>query len=112
MRTGRFAAARPHRGVIHAGCELFQTDTADFADIILPAASFLEFDDLVASYFNLTIAPQTKAQEPIGESLPNQEIFRRLSRAMEYEDAELYESVGPFWIIYSAESRAWATSSS
>jgi anaerobic selenocysteine-containing dehydrogenase len=73
-------------------CDLFQTDTADFADIILPAASFLEFDDLVTSYFNWTIAPQAKAQEPIGESLPNQEIFRRLSRAMEFEDSELYES--------------------
>ena len=46
---------------------------------MLPAASFLEFDDLVTSYFNLTIAPQAKAQEPIGESLPNQEIFRRLA---------------------------------
>ena len=73
-------------------CDLFQTDTADFADIILPAASFLEFDDLVTSYFNWTIAPQAKAQEPVGESLPNQEIFRRLSQAMGFEDPELYES--------------------
>jgi anaerobic selenocysteine-containing dehydrogenase len=72
--------------------DLFQTDTADYADILLPAASFLEFDDLVTSYFNFTIAPQVKAQEPIGESLPNQEIFRRLARAMGYEEPELYES--------------------
>ena len=72
--------------------DLFQTDTANYADILLPAASFLEFDDLVTSYFNLTIGPQVKAQEPIGESLPNQEIFRRLARAMGYEDTELYES--------------------
>ena len=73
-------------------CDLFQTDTADYADVILPAASFLEFDDLVTSYFNLTIAPQAKAQEPMGESLPNQEIFRRLAEAMGYQEAELYES--------------------
>lgn len=73
-------------------CDLFQTDTADFADIVLPAASFLEFDDLVTSYFNLTIAPQVKAQEPVGESLPNQEIFRRLARTMGYEESELYEA--------------------
>lgn len=73
-------------------CELFQTDTVDFADIVLPAASFLEFNDLVASYFHLTIAPQVKAQEPIGASLPNQEMFRRLARAMGYEEAELYET--------------------
>jgi len=73
-------------------CDLFETDTTDFADIVLPAASFLEFDDLVASYFQLTIGPQSKVREPLGESLPNQEIFRRLARAMGYEDPELYES--------------------
>ena len=72
-------------------CDLFETDTTDFADVVLPAASFLEFDDLVASYFQLTIAPQTKVQEPLGQSLPNQEIFRRLARAMGYTEPELYE---------------------
>ena len=72
--------------------ELFATDTAGFADVVLPAASFLEFDDLVSSYFNLTISAQAKAAEPIGESLPNQEIFRRLARAMGYSEPELYES--------------------
>jgi anaerobic selenocysteine-containing dehydrogenase len=72
--------------------DLFQTDTADFADYVLPAASFLEFDDLVTSYFNLTISPQVKASEPMGEALPNQEIFRRLARAMGYEEPALYES--------------------
>ncbi len=72
--------------------ELFATDTAGFADVVLPAASFLEFDDLVSSYFNLTISAQAKAAEPIGVSLPNQEIFRRLARAMGYSEPELYES--------------------
>ena len=72
--------------------DLFLTDTTDFADIVLPAASFLEFDDLVTSYFHWSIGPQTKAQEPIGESIPNQEIFRRLARAMGYQEPELYES--------------------
>ena len=70
----------------------FLTDSARFADFVLPAASFLEFDDLVGSYFHLSLSAQTKAMEPLGESLPNQEIFRRLSRAMGYEDAALYES--------------------
>jgi anaerobic selenocysteine-containing dehydrogenase len=72
--------------------DLFQTDTADFADYVLPAASFLEFDDLVTSYFNLTISPQVKATEPMGEALPNQEIFRRLAHAMGYAEPALYES--------------------
>jgi anaerobic selenocysteine-containing dehydrogenase len=71
--------------------DLFQTDTADFADIVLPAASFLEFDDLVTPYFHLYVSAQVKVEEPPGEALPNPEIFRRLARAMEYEEPELYE---------------------
>jgi len=72
--------------------DLFQTDTADYADIVLPAASFLEFDDLVVPYFHLYLSAQVKAENPPGEALPNTEIFRRLSRAMGFEEAELYES--------------------
>jgi anaerobic selenocysteine-containing dehydrogenase len=72
--------------------DLFPTDTTDFADFVLPAASFLEFDDLVASYFHLTLSAQVKAAEPMGEALPNSEIFRRLARAMDFTEPELHES--------------------
>ena len=72
--------------------DLFPTDTVRYADVVLPAASFLEFDDLVASYFNLSLSAQVKAAEPFGESLPNQEIFRRLARAMGFVEPELYET--------------------
>jgi anaerobic selenocysteine-containing dehydrogenase len=72
--------------------DLFATDTTDFADFVLPAASFLEFDDLVAGYFQLAVSPQVKVMEPLGEALPNQEIFRRLARAMGYSEPELYET--------------------
>jgi anaerobic selenocysteine-containing dehydrogenase len=58
---------------------------------VLPAASFLEFDDLVAGYFHLSLSAQVKAMQPLGEALPNQEIFRRLARAMGYTEPELYE---------------------
>jgi anaerobic selenocysteine-containing dehydrogenase len=61
---------------------------------VLPAASFLEFDDLVVSYFNYSVSAQVKAMEPIGESLPNQEIFRKLAAAMGFGEPELYESDG------------------
>ncbi|HUL10436.1 MAG TPA: molybdopterin-dependent oxidoreductase [Candidatus Acidoferrum sp.] len=72
--------------------DAFQTDSADLADIVLPAAGFLEFDDLVSGYFHMTLSAQVKAMEPLGESLPNQEIFRRLARAMGYNEPELFES--------------------
>jgi anaerobic selenocysteine-containing dehydrogenase len=71
--------------------DLFPTDTTDLADVVLPAASFLEFDDLVCSYFDLTVSAQTRATDPLGEALPNQEIFRRLARAMGFDEPELFE---------------------
>ena len=96
------AASNPEQARLHAALaredlftvvvDLFATDTSDFADIVLPAASFLECDDLVASYFHLSLGAQVKAIEPLGESLPNSEIFRRLAAAMGYEEPELHES--------------------
>ena len=71
--------------------DCFMTDTADYADIVLPAASFLEFDDVCSSYFHLMIGAQVQCRVPMGESLPNQEIFRRLSSVMELQDSTLYE---------------------
>lgn len=75
--------------LFHVAVDIFPADTTTFADYVLPAASFLEFDDLVLSYFDYTVSAQVKATEPLGNSLPNQEIFRRLARAMGFEDEEL-----------------------
>ena len=72
--------------------DIFETDTTDYADYILPAASFLEFDDLVSGYFNLSFSAQAKVTQPHGQSLPNQEIFRQLSQRMGFSEPELYES--------------------
>jgi anaerobic selenocysteine-containing dehydrogenase len=80
--------------LLHVCVELFSTDTTDYADWILPAASFLEFDDLVLPYFNLTVSAQVKAAEPPGVALPNQEIFRRLASAMGLAAPALYEPDG------------------
>ena len=71
--------------------DCFPTDTAAYADIVLPAASFLEFDDITWSYFHLHIGAQAKVMEPVGESLPNQEIFRRLARKMNLVEPTLFE---------------------
>ncbi|CAD0183950.1 Formate dehydrogenase H [Ruegeria sp. THAF57] len=85
----RKALERDDLFTVVADC--FLTDTAKYADIVLPAASFLEFDDLTASYFHLTIGPQVKVSEPMGEALPNQEIFRRLAKEMGLQGEELYQ---------------------
>ncbi len=88
----RLRGALKRADLFTVAIDLFGTDTTDYADIVLPAASFLEFDDLVASYFNYTLSAQVKATEPMGESLPNSEIFRRLAGAMGFTEPELFES--------------------
>jgi anaerobic selenocysteine-containing dehydrogenase len=72
--------------------DIFPTDTVDLADIVLPAATFLESDDLVTSYFHLSLSAQVKAAEPPGEALPNTDIFRHLAGAMGMTEPALYES--------------------
>jgi anaerobic selenocysteine-containing dehydrogenase len=88
----RLVEALRRDDLFHVAIDLFPTDTTRFADIVLPAASFLEFDDLVVPYFFYDLSAQVKVREPPGEALPNQEIFRRLARAMNFDDAELLES--------------------
>lgn len=90
-QQGRLREALRREDLFTVVIDCFMTDTADFADLVLPAASFLEFDDLTYSYFHLNIGAQAKAGEPLGEALPNQEIFRLLAKAMGFEEPELYE---------------------
>jgi anaerobic selenocysteine-containing dehydrogenase len=88
----RLRQALTRDDLLQVTVDLFQTDTADYADFVLPAASFLEFDDIVMSYFNHTLSAQVAALPSPGEALPNQEIFRRLARAMGLTEKELFET--------------------
>ncbi|OWK36760.1 molybdopterin-containing oxidoreductase family protein [Fimbriiglobus ruber] len=73
--------------VVH---EQFQTDTADYADILLPATTQLEHFDLHGSYGHLYVQANNPAIAPLGEAKPNTEVFRLLAREMGYEP-ELFE---------------------
>ena len=66
--------------------EQFFTDTTDYADIVLPATTFLEHKDLVASYGHLHLQLSDAAIEPLGESCSNAEVFRRVAARMGLED--------------------------
>ena len=68
--------------VVH---DLFQTDTADYADIVLPATSQLEHFDVHGSYGHLYVQANNPAIAPLGEAKPNTELFRLLGRAMGFE---------------------------
>jgi anaerobic selenocysteine-containing dehydrogenase len=91
-QQARLRRAFEREDLLTVALDLFPTDTTALADYVLPAASFLEFDDLIASYFHLTLSAQAKVMPPCGEALPNQEIFRRLARAMDLSEPPFRES--------------------
>jgi anaerobic selenocysteine-containing dehydrogenase len=70
--------------VVH---DLFLTDTADYADIVLPATSQLEHHDIHPSYGHLYVLASQPAIAPVGESKPNAEVFRLLAKRMGFTDA-------------------------
>ena len=91
------AAVAPDQNVVRRGLcredlftvvlEQFQTDTADFADILLPATTFLEHTDLYYAYGHYHLQLARPALEPPGEALPNTEVFRRLAAKMEFDES-------------------------
>jgi len=66
--------------------EHFQTDTADYADILLPATTQLEHHDVHKSYGHLYVLANSPAIAPVGEALPNSEFFRRLAARMGFDE--------------------------
>jgi anaerobic selenocysteine-containing dehydrogenase len=66
--------------------EQFITDTADFADIVLPATTQLEQLDLMFSWGHLYLTLNMPAIAPLGEAVPNTELFRRLAARMGFDD--------------------------
>ncbi|KAF1038174.1 MAG: Dimethyl sulfoxide reductase DmsA [Herbaspirillum frisingense] len=66
--------------------EHFQTDTADYADIVLPATTQLEHIDVHATYGHIYMMANNAAIAPMGEAKPNTEIFRLLAAAMGFDE--------------------------
>ena len=66
--------------------EHFMTDTADYADIVLPATTQLEHWDVHLSYGHTDVLLNRPAIQPLGQARPNTQIFRELARAMGYTD--------------------------
>jgi anaerobic selenocysteine-containing dehydrogenase len=70
--------------VVH---EIFQTDTADYADILLPATTQLEQVDIHTSYGHLYALANNPAIAPLGEAKPNTEVFRLLAARMGFSES-------------------------
>jgi anaerobic selenocysteine-containing dehydrogenase len=75
--------------VVH---DLFVTETARYADLILPATSQIECLDLVPAWGHLYLSLNRPAIEPRGESVSNTELIRRLARALGRTEPWLFES--------------------
>src|SRR5262249_44087229 len=72
--------------------EHFQTDTADYADVLLPATTQLEHLDLHRAYGHTYAMLNSPAIEPLGESKPNTEIFRLIAARMGLDEPYLKDS--------------------
>jgi anaerobic selenocysteine-containing dehydrogenase len=76
--------------VVH---ELFMTDTADYADIVLPATSQLEQADLHKAYGHTMVTYNRAAIPPLGESKSNWEVMGLLAQAMGFDEPWLHQEV-------------------
>lgn len=68
------------------GVEIAMTETMRHCDIVLPAATHFECDDLYPAYGHHWLQRAEAAIPPVGESLPNTEIFRRLAACFGFDD--------------------------
>lgn len=69
--------------VVH---EQFFTDTADYADLLLPATTFLEHKDIQGAYGHYYLQLSERAIEPLGEARPNVWLFQQLARRMGFAE--------------------------
>jgi len=69
--------------VVH---DLFFTDTADYADIVLPATTFLEHKDIQGAYGHYYVQLSEQAIAPLGEARPNVWLFAQLAQRMGFEE--------------------------
>ena len=66
--------------------EHFLTDTARYADLVLPATTQLEQHDIMFSWGHLYVTLNTPAIEPVAEAISNTELFRRLAARMGFTE--------------------------
>lgn len=72
--------------------EQFRTDTADYADYLLPATTQLEHFDVHRTYGHTYLLANNPAIAPLGEARPNADVFRALAARMVLDDPALAAS--------------------
>lgn len=93
------AVTAPESVLVHKGLaredlflcvhEQFMTDTARFADVVLPATTFLEHDDLYTSYGHTFLQVSRAVIQPIGEARSNHDVINALLQRLGSDHASL-----------------------
>jgi anaerobic selenocysteine-containing dehydrogenase len=83
----RMKRALAREDIFLAGIEIAMTESMQHCDIVLPAATHFEIDDLYGAYGHHYLQRAEGVIKPVGEALPNTEIFRRLAARFGFEDA-------------------------
>jgi len=84
--TDKIIAGLKRDDLFMVSAEHFMSDTAVYADIVLPASMGAEMEDIILSWGHLYLTYNEKCVESPGETLPNNEIFRRLARKMNFKE--------------------------
>lgn len=84
--SGKVVAGFAREDLFTVVLEQFQTDTADYADYVLPATTQLEHWDVHLSYGHTDVLLNRPAIAPVGQARPNTRIFRDLARRMGFQE--------------------------
>ena len=84
--TDKVVAGLMNEDLFMVSAEHFITDTASYADIVLPASMGAEMEDIILSWGHLYLTYNEKCIDSPGEAIPNNEIFRRLAARMGYQE--------------------------
>lgn len=76
--------------VVH---EQVMTPTARYADLVIPATTFLENKDLYTGYGHFYMGCVDRVIEPVGEAVSNFDLYQMVARELGYEDAPFVETV-------------------
>ena len=88
----RMRRALAREDIFVAGADVVMTDSMRYCDVVLPASSHFEHADIFAAYGHRHLQRADAVIPPVGESLPNTEIFRRLAARFGFDDPMFRDS--------------------
>lgn len=84
--SGKVARGFAREDLFTVVMEQFRTDTADYADYLLPATTQLEHWDIHGTYGHTDVMLNRPAIAPVGEARPNTQVFRELAARLGFDD--------------------------